>query len=387
MNPHQSHTEQSDRGSEDKNVVNGSEVQTVKRADESIGRDNNATTGSNFSKVLRKGIISKNAKTQKVSPPVSKVNNRLKIKVEGDDPDQELRTRHAEMRFSSEKASLLSNVLHRDPSMEGIDMVKRLVNRRRVKNEERDYRIRKNRGLGSTKTTYSTNYRDYATQSLANLTKVYTSGDRSASQRKLTASEFNIKLPAIEYVDPNRPKAIEYFSQRDQNQMFGGHVRDSIQSSYDPPAGGSNNYYTKNKFNKINKDSIFESTQDGREAGGDHSSYKPRGTTEAQEMTTGWQFATQIEDDNDDQAGERNYEVVDDIREHQNKSALLIANREVFPSMLDPAFEDEDAPSPGIKVHDMMNSSRSTHLVNKSMVEQKNLLQLARNTRGQFDKH
>lgn len=47
--------------------------------------------------------------------------------------------------------------------MEGIDMVKRLVNRRRVKNEERDYRIKKNRGLGSTKTTYSHNYRDYAT--------------------------------------------------------------------------------------------------------------------------------------------------------------------------------------------------------------------------------
>lgn len=87
-------------------------------------------------------------------------------------------------------------------------------------------------------------------------------------------------------------------------------------------------------------------------------------------MTTGWQFATQIEDDNDDQAGERNYhEVIDDIREHQNKSALLIANRDVFPSMLDPAFEDEDAPSPGIKVHDMVNSSHSTHMVNKSMVK------------------
>ena len=88
-------------------------------------------------------------------------------------------------------------------------------------------------------------------------------------------------------------------------------------------------------------------------------------------MTTGWQFATQIEDDNDDQAGERNYhEVIDDIREHQNKSALLIGNRDVFPSMLDPAFEDEDdAPSPRIKVHDMVNSSHSTHMVNKSMVE------------------
>lgn len=194
----------------------------MKRADSG---PNNAT-GTSFNKVIRKGIISKNMQTQKVSPPVGKVSNRLKIKVEGDDPDQELKTRQAEMRFSSEKASLLSNVLHRDPSMEGIDMVKRLVNRRRVKNDERDYRIRKNRGLGSTKTTYSHNYRDYATQSLANLTKVYTSGDRSSSQRKLTASEFNIKLPAIEYAEPNRPKAIEYFSQRGQ---FGvGQVRDSI---------------------------------------------------------------------------------------------------------------------------------------------------------------
>ena len=64
-------------------------------------------------------------------------------------------------------------------------------------------------------------------------------------------------------------------------------------------------------------------------------------------MTTGWQFATQIEDDGDENGA--NYEVVGDQREQSNRSALLIANRDVFPSMLDPAFEDEEAPSPGIQ--------------------------------------
>ena len=67
------------------------------------------------------------------------------------------------MRFSSEKASHLSHALHRDPSLEGIDMVKKLINRRRFKDEQTNNRISKNRGIGSTKTAYSSNYRDFQT--------------------------------------------------------------------------------------------------------------------------------------------------------------------------------------------------------------------------------
>ncbi len=96
------------------------------------------------------------------------------------------------------------------------------------------------------------------------------------------------------------------------------------------------------KPSKLNKDSIYESTQDEGN-NGEYSSFKNRVAGE-QEMTTGWQFATQIEDDNEENVGD--YEVIGDHRESQNKSALLIANRDIFPSMLDPAFEDEDAPSP-----------------------------------------
>ncbi len=39
------------------------------------------------------------------------------------------------MRFSSEKASYVSQALHRDPSLEGIDMVKKLIERRRYQDE------------------------------------------------------------------------------------------------------------------------------------------------------------------------------------------------------------------------------------------------------------
>jgi hypothetical protein len=61
------------------------------------------------------------------------------------------------------------------------------------------------------------------------------------------------------------------------------------------------------------------------------------------EMTTGWQFATQINDDED----MSKFEVVGQtvFREKNNQSAILIADRAPFPSMLDPAFED-DFPSP-----------------------------------------
>ena len=74
----------------------------------------------------------------------------------------------------------------------------------------------KNRGgLGSTKTAYSTNYHDFHSQSLTNVTHVYSGGDRSQILRRLHASEFNLKLPAIEYKDPETSiKAIEYFTQK-----------------------------------------------------------------------------------------------------------------------------------------------------------------------------
>jgi len=60
-------------------------------------------------------------------------------------------------------------------------------------------------------------------------------------------------------------------------------------------------------------------------------------------MTTGWQFATQIEDDED----ESKFENMGNggFMDRNNQSAILIADRAAFPSMLDPAFED-DLPSP-----------------------------------------
>ena len=90
------------------------------------------------------------------------------------------------------------------------------------------------------------------------------------------------------------------------------------------------------------------------------------------EMTTGWQFATQIEDEED---GSK-YEIVGGIRDKQNQSALLIANKDVFPSMLDPAFEDEDEAS-------QKNSARSlAPIARKNLAEQKNMLNVARFTQG-----
>ena len=85
---------------------------------------------------------------------------------------------------------------------------------RRYRDDERNERIKKNRGLGSTKTAYSTNYHDFHSQSLTNMTHLYSGGDRSHNMRKLQSSEFLTKLPAIEYhgsTGGGGPvKAIEY---------------------------------------------------------------------------------------------------------------------------------------------------------------------------------
>ena len=59
-------------------------------------------------------------------------------------------------------------------------------------------------------------------------------------------------------------------------------------------------------------------------------------------MTTGWQFATQIEGDDDP----IKFELKIDPRERNNQSALMIAERQVLPSMLDPAFEDDASDIP-----------------------------------------
>ena len=89
------------------------------------------------------------------------------------------------------------------------------------------------------------------------------------------------------------------------------------------------------------RDSLFASTRDDNLG---EQSQKAR--AETQEMTTGWQFATQIEDDE-----ENRFEIHGDSRGPTTQSALLIANRDVFPSMLDPAFED-DPPTPGRAAED-----------------------------------
>ena len=90
---------------------------------------------------------------------------------------------------------------------------------------------------------------------------------------------------------------------------------------------------------KLVKDRVFLSTQD------DHaqSSFNRLRLGE-KETTTGWQFATQIGDEEDISK----FEIVGNYRESNNRSALLIRNQHVLPSMLDPAFEEED-PSPRMK--------------------------------------
>jgi len=89
-------------------------------------------------------------------------------------------------------------------------MVKRLFGIRRNRENERDERIRKNRGLGSTKTAYSSSYRDFQSQSLVNITHIYSGGDRSKSIRKLGSSALSQKLPPIQLQYKDMPKAIEY---------------------------------------------------------------------------------------------------------------------------------------------------------------------------------
>ena len=103
------------------------------------------------------------------------------------------------------------------------------------------------------------------------------------------------------------------------------------------------------------------------------------------ETTTGWQFATQIEDDGEETLPSK-FDIVGGVREQNNRSALLIENREVFPSMLDPAFED-DAPSPKIKATERelaVNSSRTHGIVAKPPMQDgtNSRLAIARFTQG-----
>jgi len=69
-----------------------------------------------------------------------------------------------QLQFSSENQTLTSNWILPEPTSEGITSVKRLINIRRARDFERHDRIKKNRGLGSTKTAYSSSYRDFQTQ-------------------------------------------------------------------------------------------------------------------------------------------------------------------------------------------------------------------------------
>lgn len=61
------------------------------------------------------------------------------------------------------KDSIASTRLAREPSSAGVKLVQRLVGMRKYREDERKERIKKNRGLGSTKTAYSTNYHDFHT--------------------------------------------------------------------------------------------------------------------------------------------------------------------------------------------------------------------------------
>lgn len=114
------------------------------------------------------------------------------------------------------------------------------------------------------------------------------------------------------------------------------------------------------------------------------------------ELTTGWQFATQIEDDDEGDEtnergtkagfemgaglGEEDYANMQSLREAQNRSALLIQNRgEMFPSMLDPAFDEDYDESPGPIAKEVdINSARSVEMNMAQMSS--NALQLANRT-------
>ena len=113
-----------------------------------------------------------------------------------------------------------------EPTSEGMSAVQRLVRQRATTKTLREDRIKQNRFLGSTKTAYSSNYRDFTTQSVLNIKGVYTAGDRSESTRRLVASELNLRLPEIE---KEKVKAIEYIvpSSMNASQV---RIEDSIQS-------------------------------------------------------------------------------------------------------------------------------------------------------------
>ena len=105
------------------------------------------------------------------------------------------------------------------------------------------------------------------------------------------------------------------------------------------------------------------------------------------ELTTGWQFATQIEDDDDDDErgveNEKGFELGAHVaRESANRSALLIRDREMmFPSMLDPAFDEdyEDASPRPIAKEVELNSARSMEMDTK-LIERHVALKAAHQT-------
>ena len=102
-------------------------------------------------------------------------------------------------------------------------------------------------------------------------------------------------LPLIERPDFEKPKAIEYFSALADSINANSRPqqpKDSIQSSID--------HHLKESKKRANKDSLFESTTHFDKG---NSSTQMPGTRAAdgeRELTTGWQFATQIEDDDED---------------------------------------------------------------------------------------
>lgn len=68
-----------------------------------------------------------------------------------------------------------------------------------------------------------------------------------------------------------------------------------------------------------------------------------------------------------------------------DKSALMLAKRDIVPSMLDPAFEEEDACSQPPKSRGTMNGgvgkiTRSIYQRGGSMVERNNTIDLAHQT-------
>ena len=118
------------------------------------------------------------------------------------------------------------------------------------------------------------------------------------------------------------------------------------------------------------KDTINESTKDGYNSSM-NKVLRPGET----EQTTGWHFATQIETDEEELIGRS---------KDLHSSALMLAKRDMLPSMLDPAFEEEECPpSPGTGLGGD-NISRSMfvsgHGHSSGMAQRKNIDTMARQT-------